>query len=453
VDVLTSNRSATPTRTRTARSAVRPRDLAAIALLGVVLLVVTWWRGAPRSIGPGAALTDAGRLTGFLAGYVALVQVVLRARLAIVERTLGTDAINACHRLFGSYLVVLVLTHATLITAGYAASLHTTINGELWSLLTRYPYVLWAAIGAGLLVVVGATSAPIVRRRLRYEVWHAIHLVVYAALVLAFFHQVTDGEHFVHSARLRAAWTALFVAVAVVMVWSRWLRPVLLMARHRLVIAAVHRETPGTVSIELAGRRLDRFPAEPGQYFRWRFLVRGRWWVAHPYSLSAEPDGRRLRITATVSGRHSSLLPHLPVGTKVIAEGPCGRLLAKAGWDGPVVLIAGGIGITPLRALFASAPSTRLTLVYRAHGTAALAFRSELDDIAAKRDASVHYLVGSRHEPANWLAPEQLAAMCPDIRDAQVYVCGSAEFVHHVRTSLAALGKHPRNVRTESFQL
>jgi ferredoxin-NADP reductase len=450
--LMTSTRPGTPVRTYAQRSRLRARHLGTLALLGAVLLVVTWWRGAAASVGPGAALTDAGRLTGFLAGYVALVQVLLRARLTVVERTLGTDTINACHRLLGSYLIVLVLTHATLITAGYARTLHTTITDQLWSLLTGYPYVLWAAIGTGMLLGVGATSVPAVRRHLRYEVWHGLHLLVYAALVLAFFHQVTDGEHFLHSARLRTAWTVLFVAVGVVMLWSRWLRPLVLMARHRLVVAAVHRETPGTVSIELTGRRLDCFPAESGQYFRWRFVTRGRWWVAHPYSLSAEPDGRRLRITATVAGRCSSLLPRLRVGTKVVAEGPGGGLLANQGWDGPVVLIAGGIGITPLRALFATIPSDRLTLVYRGHAAAEMPFRSELDDIAAGRDAHVQYIVGSRNEPANRLVPEQLAELCPDLREARVYVCGSAGFVRHVRTSLAALGVRAGNVRTESFQ-
>jgi predicted ferric reductase len=434
-------------------SVASPRHITALALIGAVLLVGVWWRGAAPAVGPGAALTDAGRMTGFLAGYVALLQVLLRARLGLIERTLGTDGINAAHRLLGGYLLTLVLAHATLITAGYADRAHTTILGQLRELLTAYPYVMWAMIATGLLVGVAATSVPIVRRRLRYEIWHGLHLAVYAALALAFFHQVTLGEHLVHTAPLRFAWTAVWGFVAAVILCSRWLRPVQLFARHRLTVAAIRRETPATISIELTGRRLDQFPAEPGQYFRWRFLTRRSWYVAHPYSLSAEPDGRRLRITAAVAGRHSCLLPELLVGTKVVAEGPCGGLLEKTGWNGPVLLIAGGIGITPLRALFATCPGTRVTLVHRGHAAADMPFHGELDAIAARRDASVHYLVGSRHDPANALAPEQIARICPDVKRAHVYICGSAAFVRHVRWSLSQLGIRNRDIASESFQL
>jgi ferredoxin-NADP reductase len=380
-----------------------------------------------------------------------MVQVLLRARLGMVERHLGTDRINAVHRLLGGYLIVLVLAHATLLTTGYARSVHTSVPEQIGALLTGFPYVAWAVVAAALLVGVGMSSAPAVRHRIRHEVWHATHLLVYVALVLAFFHQVTVGEHFVHHPALRWGWTAAWLAVAVTMVGSRWLRPVWLALRHRLRITAIRAETPRTVSIEVGGRRLDRLPAVAGQYFRWRFLDRRRWYVAKPYSLSAEPDGRRLRITATVDGRYSSLLPELRIGTRVIAEGPCGGLGGSGDWDGPVLLIAGGIGITPLRALLASCPGAPILLVYRARSAGEIAFRTELDEIADRRGARVQYLVGSRDEPGNRLSAARLAELCPWVRHAHIYVCGSAAFVRDVRTALAALGA--RRIRSESFEL
>jgi predicted ferric reductase len=453
VGVIVSARPAEPMRARGLPWAAGPRELAALALVGAVLMVVTWWRGAAPAVGPGARLTDAGRLAGFLAEYVALLQLLLRARLGIIERGLGTDAINTSHRLLGAYLLTLVLAHATLIIAGYADAQRKTIAGQSGALVTEYPYVAWAVIATGLLLGVAATSVPFVRHRIRYETWHGVHLLGYVALALAFFHQVSNGEHFVHSPPLRIAWTTLIGSVAGAVIWSRWLRPVRLMVRHRLTVAAVRPETPGTVSVQLAGRRLDRFPGQPGQYFRWRFLTRGSWHVAHPYSLSAEPDGRRLRITATVAGRYSSRLPDLAVGTKVIAEGPCGGLVARPGWRGPVLLVAGGVGITPLRTLFSTCPGSRVTLVYRGHTAAHMPFRGELDDIAHRSGATVHYLIGSRHDPANALTPEQIARMCPDIHRAIVYLCGSAGFVRHVRISLSRLGVRDCDLRAESFQL
>jgi ferredoxin-NADP reductase len=286
---------------------------------------------------------------------------------------------------------------------------------------------------------------------MRYEVWHATHLLVYVALTLAFFHQTANGEELRHTPWARYAWTTLWVAVAAVIVWSRWLRPVVLAARHRLAVAAVHPETADTVSVEITGRRLERFPGEAGQYFRWRLLTAGRWLEAHPYSLSAEPDGRRLRLTAT--GPFGRGLRDLAPGTRIVAEGPCGGLVAPDRWTGPIVLIGGGYGATPLRALFAICYGGALTFIYRGHCLDRMPLRAELDAIAERRGAQVHYLVGSRDEPGNQLTAARLESICPEVRLALTYVCGSGSFVRHVRAALVELGVPDRRIRAESFEL
>jgi len=453
VDVIVAPRPSAHPRTLARHRIGATRGATAVATAGAALVIAVWWDAAPPALGRGAGLMDAGRLVGFLAGYVAVLQLLLRARLGVIERTLGTDAINTAHRILGCYLLALILSHASLITAGYAASGRTSLGSQLRSLLTDYPYVLWAVIAAGLLIGVGLTSVPRVRHLMPYEVWHGAHLAVYLALALSFFHQIADGEHFRHTAWLRTSWIVVWIGVAVMLLWSRWLRPVVLALRHRLVVAEVRRDTPRTVTIAIAGRRLDRFPATAGQYFRWRFLTARRWHVAHPYSLSAEPDGHRLRITATTTGRYSCELPDLPVGIRVVAEGPCGGLIATRRWRGPVLLIAGGVGITPIRTLFATVPSNSLTLIYRGHSTDDMPLSEDLDDIAERRHADVHYLVGSRNDPTNALSAQRLATLCPDVHHAQVYICGSASFVRYVHASLAALGVCDRHIRTESFEL
>jgi ferredoxin-NADP reductase/DMSO/TMAO reductase YedYZ heme-binding membrane subunit len=425
----------------------------ALLVVGAVLVVLLWWHAATPAVGPGARLIDSGRLTGLLAGYLAVVQLILRARIGMLERTLGTDAINTAHRILGGYLLALVIGHVGLITAGYLRAGRTSLADQLWSLMRDYPYVWWAAIALGLLLIAAGTSVPAVRRRLRYELWHALHLLGYPALALAFFHQIADGEQLRHHGWARTSWIASWVLAAALVTYNRWLRPVLLAIRHRLVVTAVRPETVDTVSVEVTGRRLDRFPARPGQYLRWRLLTRGRWHVAHPYSLSAEPDGRRLRFTAAVNGRFSRGLPALAAGTRVVAEGPSGGLVLPRHWAGPVLLIAGGIGVTPLRALFACAPNASLTLIYRGHGPDQMPLRGELERIARRRAATVHYVVGPRRDPDAQLSAERIQALCPAAQDALVFVCGSSSFVRHIRPMLAALGVPDRRIRAESFEL
>src|SRR5206468_9047529 len=119
-------------------------------------------------------------------------------------------------------------------------------------------------------------------------------------------------------------WWALYLAAAAAVVGTRVVRPLLVsLVRHRLRVVAVTPETPGVVSIEIGGRRLDRLPARSGQFLYWRFLSPRLWHRARAYSLSRAPDGRTLRITVKAS-------VHPPPGTRVIAEGPAGGLTQAA---------------------------------------------------------------------------------------------------------------------------
>ena len=87
-------------------------------------------------------------------------------------------------------------------------------------------------------------------------------------------------------------------------------------------------EAPGVVSIYLSGRDLDALDAQSGQFFLWRFLTPDRWWKAHPFSLSAAPTKRGLRITVKDLGDDTHALQHVRPGTRVFAEGPYGTFTA-----------------------------------------------------------------------------------------------------------------------------
>ena len=104
-----------------------------------------------------------------------------------------------------------------------------------------------------------------------------------------------------------------------------------------------------------------------GQFLQWRFLRRGLWWQAHPYSLSAAPSGRHLRITVKDLGDHSRALARLRPGTRVAIEGPYGAFTAGARRGDRVLLIGAGVGITPIRALLQELPrGTDVVVVLRA---------------------------------------------------------------------------------------
>jgi predicted ferric reductase len=428
--------------------------LALIAAGGLAAIGLWWAETLPIS-GLGDWLTNAGRITGLLAGYSVVVLVALMARLPPVERGVGADRLARWHAMGGRYTVCLVATHAVLITWGYAVTAHTNVISQTKTLLLSYPDVLAATVGGLLLVGVGISSMRAARRRLRYETWYYLHFYTYLAVALAFSHQFADGAEFMTSRSARIYWGGMYVAVGAAITWYRFLTPAGQAVRHRMRVLSVQPEAAGVVSVVITGRHLDELRAEPGQFFRWRFLTRERWWVSAPYSLSAPPGPNRLRITAKALGGHSRALGGLRPGTRVITEGPYGALTAAHRRQRRVLLIAGGVGITPLRALFQTIPAGAgdLTLIYRASQDADLAFQRELEQLARQRKARLWFVVGRRadlgEDPLN---AASLAASVPSLARHDVYICGPPGMTHALLRELRAAGVPRRNIHHETFE-
>lgn len=429
-----------------------PDAVLAAILAGAVGAVWLWWHDTPSVHGLGDWLTNAGRITGLLAGYGVVVLVALMARIPPLERGIGADTLARWHAHGGRYTVCLIAAHAVLITWGYAVTAHTDVVSQSGTLLTSYPDVLMATVGGVLFIAVGAVSARAARRRMRYETWFYLHLYTYLAIALAFSHQFADGADFVDDRPARVAWSALYLAVAVALLWFRVILPVVQAVRHGMRVEAVVPEARGIVSVIVSGRGLDRLRAESGQFFRWRFLTRELWWASNPYSLSAAPRADRLRITVRDLGGHSAALARLTPGTRVFAEGPYGAMTVARRRARKTLLIAGGIGISPLRALFETVPGP-VTLLYRTSSASDVAFGRELEAIAAARGARLHLVTGSRAQLGNDpLSAANLTANIADLREHDVFVCGPSPMARSVIAALRSARVPRRQIHHESFE-
>jgi predicted ferric reductase len=427
-------------RPRTVTTAVAARSRAADRAWIVVVVVAAnalvavglWFRhgGLDNATGPGATPTAIGQLTGLLGAYAVLLELLLMARMPWLERYMGLNRLAVWHRWNGFAAVWLLVAHTVFITIGYAASDRQSLVGQTLDFVNHYPDVLMAFVGLALFIGVAVASARLARRALRRETWYLLHLYAYLAVALGFAHQLAVGNDFSDDPVARAWWVSLYVLVmGSILAWRvGW--PLWFNARHRLRVERVEREAPGVVSIYMTGHGVDRMKIRPGQFFLWRFLTRDGWWKSHPFSISAGPTKRRLRITVKDLGDHTGALQQVRRGTGVFAEGPYGTFTAERRTRRKVLLVAGGIGITPLRALLDSLPadkgdvtlltgSSTMTTPYSGMSCASLPRHAGSSSASASdlRSATTRPTVSGCRHCARWCRTYASAtAMCADHR-------------------------------------
>lgn len=420
-------------------------------------LIWMWWHGGnvTRVHTTGEALTSAARITGLISAYLALIQVVLLSRLPFLERLAGFDRLTVWHRWNGHACLDLVLAHVVLSIWGYSLMDHLSIAKETSTMIWGgvYPGMITATVGTFLFVVVTVSSIVVVRRRLRYEWWYAVHLAAYAAIALAWFHQIPTGNELVLDRVAADYWTSLYIATLAVLAIFRIGVPLANAWRYRLRVAEVVEEGPGVVSLRIAGRKVERLNVQPGQFFLWRFLARDSWWASHPFSLSAPNDGT-LRITVKALGDFSGRIRSMQPGTRVLVEGPFGSFTERARRREKVVLIAGGIGITPIRALLEEMEGDVIVL-YRVMRDEDIIFRDELEDLARERDIDLRFVVGDHEtdEGRDLLSPAHLRAIVPDIAEREVYVCGPPAMTNAIRDNVRHAHVPARFIHAERFAL
>ena len=457
---------AAPRRRSPGRTASRDagvRRTAAGVLATSLGLVTVWWVGdgglGDLTATP-TALTSLGRWTGLVASVLLLAQVVLMARVPLLEQAYGQDRLAKVHRFVGFTSFTLMVLHVVLITWGYAAGSLALAPATLWDLVIHYPGMLLAAAGTVCLFLVVGTSIKAARRKLRYESWHLLHLYAYLGVGLALPHQLWTGKDLSAStSRTVFWWTGWAAAAAAILIWRIGL-PVWRNLRHQLRVVSVAEEAPGVLSIVMAGHRLDRLDVGAGQFMTWRFLGRTGWTRANPYSLSAAPDGRTLRITVQAVGDGSASLARLRPGTRVLVEGPHGRLSERARRTDGVVLIGSGVGMAPIRGLVEAldyAPG-RGTLIHRFRDHEL--FADEIASVAARRGLQVARVPGPRRHPGSWLGSsvghahsdlQVLQWWVPDLAHRDVYVCGPTGWTDLVTDDLRRAGVPADQVHVETF--
>ena len=385
--------------------------------------------------------------------YLALMMVLLVSRIPVIERVLGQDGLLRWHRRLAPWPISLLVAHAVFITVGYAQAARSGLWHEAGVLLTRYPYVLIATIGLGIMCLIGVISIRAIRGRLQPG-----DLVAGSPLHVPGPGPVVRACHRARAVLRRAPPDPGGVVTG--------------LGRHGgpgagLPLRPAGRAQPapppggGRGAAGGPGRGVGhllgaaagsscRWPA--GSSCCWRFLTRGSWWQAHPYSLSALPQPPYLRLTVKAVGDHSASLASLRPGTPVMVEGPYGAFTRHAQVRPGAVLVAAGIGVTALRSLLEDLPRNSAPVVLlRASRPADLVLGQEVSDLVRHRRGQLHALVGGREQAG--IDERSLRQLVPDLHRRDVYVCGPEGFVAGIVDLVKRLGVPDEAIHHEAFAL
>ena len=198
----------------------------------------------------------------------------------------------------------------------------------------------------------------------------------------------------------------------------------------------------------------------PGQYIGLRLEINGKE-ERRNYSLSAAGNGREYRISVKrePGGVVSNALHDMPEGTIVELFAPAGEFTLAPG-NKPLVLISGGVGITPTLAMLeqALATSRPVHFIHCARNAGVHAFRRAVDALAERHTQLQRFYCCEEHggsadapDASGRLTEQQLADWLPHSRDVDAYFLGPKPFMAAVRRQLRAIGVPEQQTRYEFF--
>lgn len=435
---------------QTVWSRKRTRRLVYYALgASLVVLFAGWWTGSGALLqSPADRLIAIGRLFGLLATYGVLLEMFLMSRLPLIEKNFDLGETVTWHKLNGYAVLATITGHVVFLLMGYGMQGHLGWWPQFLQFNTQFEEVLSATAGTVVFFGAAAISVQAVRRKLRYEVWHLAHLAMYLAILMAFSHQLQNGGDFIGHTWFSAYWYAIYFFAFATVGYFRFLRPAINYYRHRFKVLEVRQEADTVYSVYITGKDISKFRFEPGQYATWHILSGRLWLEGHPFSFSSQPGGEVIRFTAKATGDFSARIQNLQPGTPIVIDGPRGSFTAERAGSYTVLLVAGGIGITPYIAMIDALlkEGKAVTLLYAIRSAGDMAFRSELDELQ-QRGLKMRTFIGEQKQRIDRQILEQYAAKS----DTVVYVCGPEGMSRAMTETLHTLGLPKRQIITERF--
>lgn len=346
--------------------------VAIIVVTSVLPLVYVRPDDAPLRINIFKYLAKSGAFIGsmlllwqFLLGFRGVVSSILPDLTWVVD----------LHKKLGQFGVPIILLHPVFIGLYYLQ--HRDQNIFWLDLGTTFSQLVLLGMVTLAVIAFVVLSSVLLRGRIGFYRWLYTHLSSYVIPPFLFIHSFLLGPT-IQGTALRYHWW-FYTGLVVALYLYRLLHKMGLPAGHYRVVDA-REVADDTTQIVMAPQTRRLLPA-PGQFI---YLRRSASENSHPYTVSTyDRDEQLVGVTVSKAGPQTSALQDAKQGDEIILDGPFGVFTRAAmGWELPIVLIAGGIGITPFRRIWETLEddaSREAHIFYANERFADIAYRDELD--------------------------------------------------------------------------
>jgi predicted ferric reductase len=378
----------------------------------------------------------------------------LTARFRYVTEPWGEDVIYHFHRQLSLVAVGLVLAHALILVATRPETL-APINAIQAPWSARF-----AVLSIVSVIALVVTALWRVRLNISYETWHLTHIALaVVAITAGILHMVGSGFYLTNPWK-RGLWIGLTILWICLLLYVRIVKP-LFMLRRPYRVTGVRSERGDTLTLVMRPDGHPGFRFRPGQ-FGWLTVWGSPFKITgHPFSFSSSAAVRDGRVEMSIRnlGDFTREIRNIRVDQRVYLDGPYGAFTIGNPAD-MHVLIAGGIGITPMmsmiRTLADQGDRRPIILLYGNRDWESIIFREELETLRERLDLTVVHVLS--HPPADWMGERGFVSaevlerhLPPPYADHEYFICGPDVMMNAIEKALAALGVPRSKYHSERY--
>ena len=384
-------------------------------------------------------------------------QILLAGRFKWIERPFGFDILIRYHKHMAFLGTSLLILHPILLVIGGAGlGLVTSLN-IIW-------YVWLGRVAATLLIINALLSAFQSSLRVKFESWRVIHdILAPAIIILGFMHGWNIGTD-IWNTPMRILWVILPCISVILLIYHRFVRPFIL-SRHPYRVIDVKKEADKVWTVKLApAKGREVFDYLPGQF---QFITfkrkKGLPVEEHHWTISSSPTEKGY-VSSTIKelGDFTATIGETKVGDTATVHGPFGRFSHLLHPDEKaLVLIAGGIGITPMMGMLRYMRDTRssmpVILLYGNRHEEEIVFKDELKEIGDSGHPALKFVHVLSNPDKTWkgatgyIDREKIEEYSGDLSSKAFYVSGPPGLVNATIKNLKNLGVGDKQTHTEIF--